>query len=317
VLGAYRPEDIALGQRQPGLTWERHLLEPARLELQRAFGEIELNLDQSEGMSFINALVDSEPNCLDETFRQTLYRHTEGNPLFTIELLRSMQERGDLVHDPSGLWVTGRWLDWERLPARVEAVIAERIGRLPLPQQELLRAASVEGETFTAEVSANVLGLDEHQVLGWLSGLLSREQKIVQALNVAHARPTSANPPTRLSRYHFNHIYFQKFLYHTLDPVERSTLHERTGITLENLYGPMATEIALQLAWHFEQAGRYTRAAEFLLVAAKQAMNLSAPLQARALYDRCLGLLRQIPQSPESIHLEIQVQLAQDALFGG
>ncbi|MFO7625592.1 MAG: AAA family ATPase [Anaerolineales bacterium] len=317
VLGAYRPEDIALGQRQPGLTWERHLLEPARLELQRAFGEIELDLDQSEGMSFINALVDSEPNCLDETFRQTLYRHTEGNPLFTIELLRSMQERGDLVHDPSGLWVTGRWLDWERLPARVEAVIAERIGRLPLPQQELLRAASVEGETFTAEVSANVLGLDEHQVLGWLSGLLSREQKIVQALNVAHARPTSANPPTRLSRYHFNHIYFQKFLYHTLDPVERSTLHERTGITLENLYGPMATEIALQLAWHFEQAGRYTRAAEFLLVAAKQAMNLSAPLQARALYDRCLGLLRQIPQSPESIHLEIQVQLAQDALFGG
>jgi predicted ATPase len=99
--------------------------------------------------------------------------------------------------------------------------------------------------------------------------------------------------------------------------VERSILHEKTGITLEKLYGPAAGENALLLAWHFEQAGRYIRAAEFLLVAAKQAMNLSAPLQAKALYDRCLGLLRQIPQSPESIHLEVQVQLAHDALFGG
>ena len=316
VLGAYRPQDIALGQRQPDLAWERHPLEPVRLELQRAFGEIELDLDQSDGMAFIEALVDSEPNCLDETFRQTLYRQTDGNPLFTIELLRSMQERGDLVQDSYGRWEQGRHLDWDQLPARVEAVIAERIGRIPHPQQEMLRVASVEGETFTAEVVATVLDLDERQTLSCLSGFLSREQKIVQAVDVTHTRPVTAGPATRLSHYRFGHILFQKYLYHSLDPVERSVLHEKTGITLEKLYGPAVNEIALQLAWHFERAGRYIRAAEFLLVAAKQAMNLSAPLQAKALYDRCLGLLRQIPQSPESIHLEVQVQLAHDALFG-
>jgi DNA-binding SARP family transcriptional activator len=316
ILGAYRPQDIALGQRQPDLAWERHPLEPVRLELQRAFGEIELDLDQSDGRAFIEALVDSEPNCLDETFRQTLYCQTEGNPLFTIELLRSMQERGDLVQDTCGRWEQGRRLDWDQLPARVEAVIAERIGRIPHPQQEMLRVASVEGETFTGEVVATLLGLDERQTLSCLSGLLSREQKIVQAVNVVHTRFVPAGPPTRLSHYRFTHILFQKYLYHSLDPVERSVLHEKTGMTLEKLYGPAVNEIALQLAWHFEQAGRTTRAAEFLLVAAKQAMNLSAPLQAKALYDRCLGLLRQIPQSPESIRLEVQVQLAHDALFG-
>jgi hypothetical protein len=74
----------------------------------------------------------------------------------------------------------------------VEAVIAERIGRIPYPQQEMLRVASVEGETFTAEVVAMVLGLDERLALSWLSGLLSREQKIVQAVDVARTRPVSS-----------------------------------------------------------------------------------------------------------------------------
>jgi predicted ATPase len=85
-----------------------------------------------------------------------LYRQTHGHPLFTIELLRGLQEQGDLVQDPEGRWVEGPALDWETLPARVEAVIAERIGRLAEPLQAALRVASVEGEVFTAEVVARV-----------------------------------------------------------------------------------------------------------------------------------------------------------------
>ena len=51
----------------------------------------------------------------------------------------------------------GSALDWERLPKRVEAVIAEHIARLPREEQELLSVASVEGEEFHAEVVARVL----------------------------------------------------------------------------------------------------------------------------------------------------------------
>ena len=56
-------------------------------------------------------------------------------------------------------------MDWETLPARVEAVIAERIGRLAEPLQAALRVASVEGEIFTAEVVARVRGTDEREML--------------------------------------------------------------------------------------------------------------------------------------------------------
>ncbi|MBN1878009.1 MAG: hypothetical protein JXA33_27555 [Anaerolineae bacterium] len=67
-----------------------------------------------------------------------------------------MQERGDLVQDGEGCWVAGAALDWATLPVRVEAVIAERIERLPEALQALLRVAGVEGETFTAEAVAQV-----------------------------------------------------------------------------------------------------------------------------------------------------------------
>jgi predicted ATPase len=44
---------------------------------------------------------------------------------------------------------------------RVEAVIAERIGRLDQPLRAALRVANVEGELFTAEVVARVRATDE------------------------------------------------------------------------------------------------------------------------------------------------------------
>jgi hypothetical protein len=58
--------------------------------------------------------------------------------LDTVESLRGMQERGDLIQDNEGQWMEGPRLDWETLPACVEAVIAERIDLLDAPSQAAL-----------------------------------------------------------------------------------------------------------------------------------------------------------------------------------
>jgi hypothetical protein len=68
---------------------------------------------------------------LGPSFREMLYHQTQGHPLFTIELLRGLQERGDIIRDSAGCWIEGSSLDWVTLPVRVEAAIQERIGRLP------------------------------------------------------------------------------------------------------------------------------------------------------------------------------------------
>ena len=41
----------------------------------------------------MDAFLDTEPNRLAEGFRAALFHRTEGHPLFTIELLRAMQEQ--------------------------------------------------------------------------------------------------------------------------------------------------------------------------------------------------------------------------------
>ena len=163
---AYRPEEVALGRGG------RHPLEKVLAEFKRRSGDVWLDLaavrDQEE-RRFIDALVESEPNALDEGFRRALYEHTGGHPLFTVELLRAMQERGDLVQNAEGFWIEGPALDWETLPARVEGVIEERVGRLEEELREILSVASVEGEEFTAQVVARVQDLGERKLLRHLT----------------------------------------------------------------------------------------------------------------------------------------------------
>jgi predicted ATPase len=96
--------------------------------------------------------VDSQPNQLETTFRQQLFAKTEGHPLFTVELLRNLQERGDLIQDDRGRWIESTTLDWNAMPARVEGVIEERIGRLTANLRESLNIGSIMGYDFYAQV---------------------------------------------------------------------------------------------------------------------------------------------------------------------
>ncbi len=302
IVGAYRPADLA-----PGRDGERHPLQPILNELQRDFGDVQVELNRADGRQFVEAFLDTEPNRLGTAFRETLYRHTDGNPLFTVELLRGLQDRGDLVQDEAGCWVEGPALDWDKLPARVEAVIAERIGRLLPDRRQIMAAASVEGEEFTAEVVAHVQGADEGQIIRRLSGPLSKQHRLVTAHSVRRV------DGRRLSCYRFRHILFQNYLCRSLDEVERARLHEAVGTELEALYGERVTEISGQLARHFEAAGMITKAVDYLRQAGKRAVRLSANEEAIALFTRGLELLETLPETPERDRQEFTLRLAQYA----
>jgi predicted ATPase len=316
LVGAYRPAEIALGRpaslpieatvaRKLDAARERHPLEPIANELKRTFGDIAVDLERSDDRPFVDALLDSEPNRLAHSFRDALHRRTQGHPLFTVELLRGMQERGDLVQDGEGRWVQGPALDWETLPARVEAVIAERIGRLPHSLRQLLSVASVEGETFTAEVVARLQGTSERKTVRRLSETLDRQHRVVSARGIRRLGGQ------RLSRYRFRHILFQKYLYSALDPVERVYLHEQVGTALEELHGDEEIPaVALELARHFQEAEITDKAIGYLHQAGKRAVQLSAYEEGIVHLTRGLALLAGLPDSPTRDEQELALQLA-------
>jgi len=285
IVGTYRPDEVAIGR-----AGERHPLEKVLAEFKRYFGEVCVDLaqaEEAEGQRFVDAFLDSEPTRLGKGFRRALYLHSGGHPLFTIELLRDMQERGDIVRDEQGRWVEGPSLNWEVLPARVEGVIQERIGRLEQELREALTVASVEGEDFTAEIVARVQATDARRLVQRLSGELAKQHRLVRARGVRRLETQ------RLSLYRFWHNLFQKYLYDELDEVERAVLHEDVGSTLEELYGDQVDEIAVQLARHFAEAGITEKAAYYLLLAGEQAAAKFANAEAVAYFSRALDLTSQ------------------------
>lgn len=303
IVGAYRPTEVALG-RQVGGVAARHPLEPVLHELQREYGEVFLDLSQRQDRAFVDALLDSEPNKLDESFRVTLFRQTGGHALFTVELLRGLQERGDLALDEDGAWVAQPSLDWEAMPARIDAVIAERTSRLDEPLRELLRVASVEGETFTGEVAARVLGMDARETVRRLSSILAREHRLVRATGVQQGETG------RRSQYRFSHFLIQRHLYHTLDEAERAYLHEGVGAALEAIHKGRTQEVAVQLAHHFQAAGLLEKSVRYLKQAGDQAQRLSANLEAVEHYRRALDILLRLPDSKERQQQELSLQIA-------
>jgi adenylate cyclase len=287
ILCAYRPAEIDLRQTSPqggSEHNERHLLEKLLTEFKRQFGDVWVDLgdfDDSEGRDFIDAFLDCEPNHLGEDFRQALFSHTAGHPLFTVELLRAMQERGDLVRSDNH-WEQGGTLDWSQLPAKVEGVIEERIGRLDEDLREMLTIASIEGINFTPRIVASIQDTSERQLLRLLSrDLESRHRLVKEQDGITIGRRW-------LARYRFTHALVHQHLYGQVSQGELRWLHTTIGEILEELYEDRLEEIAVQLVLHFD--GDPERVRRYARMAGDQAMERFANQEALKYFSKAIEL---------------------------
>ena len=78
VVGTLRPEEVDFDRDE-----KQHPLKSVVNEFQRISGDITVDLDQAEKRNFVEAIIDSEPNQLEQPFREMVQQQTLGNPLFT------------------------------------------------------------------------------------------------------------------------------------------------------------------------------------------------------------------------------------------
>lgn len=279
LLGTYRPAEIRLG-RDGG----RHPLEGIVNEVRRYWPDAEIDLEKAQGgetgLAFVEALVDTEPNRLDADFRMFLFRRTDGHPLFTVEILRMLKQRGTLVKDSDDRWVLVQPITLEELPDSVEAVIEERIQRLERQLRDILTCGSVEGERFTAEIIARVRQVEEMKLADQLNDELEKRHFLVVSTSEVRAAQK------RLHTYRFIHAIFQQYVYENLSEMQRQQLHRAVGETLEALYADNAAMVAAQLARHFNVAGEDERAIKYLMLAGDQAATAYANADALRQYLR-------------------------------
>lgn len=307
IAGAFRQEEVALGR-----SGERHPLEPLLNEFQTSFGKILIDLDrarETSGRDFVDGYLDTEPNHLDETFRGELYRRTLGHPLFTIQLIRHLQERGEILPDEEKYWIASSQLNWGKFPPEVEGIIGERIGRLDKKLQDLLLVAGVEGEQFTVQVLERVQETSERTILHQLSHELEKRHHLVQELG------DTIIGSRRLVRFRFTHTLIQQYLYNQLGAGERAALHREIAETLEYFYQDEISAIAAPLARHYSQAGIREKAVEYLLQAGDQARSLYAHQEAIEHYRQALAFLHEMGEIEQTARTLMKLYLVYHSSF--
>jgi len=293
IIGSFRPEEVALGR-----DGTRHPLEKVVAELRRLKGDIVLDLEnrsETENQDFVDDLLDAEPNALDRSFHRALLAHTRGQPLFTVETLRFLQERGDLIKNQDGFWTDTVDVGWDTLPHRVEGVIQERIDRLEPELQDILTTASVEGEVFTTQVVAEVNNLQERTLLRSLAQDLERRHRLVKEQEEVET------VQSHLTRYRFSHALFRDYLYKRLGRGERRLLHGDIATALEKHYQGQLEGMAVQLAHHFDQARNHSKAYQYYAMAAESAARIYASGEAIANYTQAIKLAERV--SPDAVSL--------------
>jgi predicted ATPase/class 3 adenylate cyclase len=251
----------------------------------------ELSSDQSAEM--VRRLLDAPlvPSALE----QLVLDATEGNPLFIEELIASLIERGELIRHDQGWVLASRAAP--KLPRTLQGVLLGRVDLLSDLQKEVLRLASVVGRVFSAAVIAGASGLGAA-----VQGVLGELERIALVY-----RMSDASPPI----YSFKHVLCQQAVYDSLVRPSRERYHSRVGFAIESLYPNRAQEHCEILAFHFERSTEVDKAVEYLQMANRKSIVVSAMADAQDYFQRADKLLPLLPQDTRNKQRRLEFVLDQ------
>ncbi|HZU59577.1 MAG TPA: AAA family ATPase, partial [Solirubrobacteraceae bacterium] len=219
VLALGRPE---LRERRPSWPW--------------------MSLEPLEPGAIVRLLEGLAPGLPEELVTEIVGR-AEGIPLYAVETIRMLQDRGVLVQEGSRYSVVGDVSELE-VPETLQALAASRLDALAPDERTLLQDASVLGQSFTAAAAAAVSGGSEAEVTTILDRLVAKQ---------ILARDDDPRSPER-GQYVFLQALLRGVAYGTLSRRARKTRHVAAAHHLEQTWPGEARDIAEVLAAHYLKA---------------------------------------------------------------
>jgi predicted ATPase/tRNA A-37 threonylcarbamoyl transferase component Bud32 len=296
VVTTYRPSELLLG---------KHPFATTKLELQARGLCREITLPFLTREDIERYLTLRFPgHGFPAEFPALIHARTEGNPLFIVDLIRYLLDRGLIMGEYGREALTRPVIDIGRdLPETMRSMVQRKIEQLSDPDRRLLAVASVQGNAFDAAVVARVLKLDAADVEEQLD-VLERVHAFVRCVD-----EREYPDHTLTARYMFVHVLYQNALHAALAPTRRASLSGSVAQALLGFYGERSSAIAAELAILFETARDAAQAAQFFLQAARNAVQVFANEEAIALARRGLAQLPLLPESPQSKQLELTLNL--------
>jgi DNA-binding CsgD family transcriptional regulator/tetratricopeptide (TPR) repeat protein len=254
VIATYRSDELH----------RRHPLRPLLAELERDTRARRIELARLSREELADLLADILGAAADAELLERLYARSEGNPLFTEELLAArLDGRGGL-------------------PGTLRDALMVRIERLSQPAQEVLRVLSA-GRVLAHAVLAEASGLDAAEVRAALRE--AAESNVI----VADSR----------GRYQFRHALLREVVHDDLLPGEHAELHLALARALEHQAAETGEDalITAGIAHHYLSAGAQREALFASVRAADAAEKVHAHGEAGALLERALDLWPRVPDA--------------------
>ena len=257
VLGTYRSDELH----------RRHPLRPLLAELGRDPGTRMLELHaftEEELGEQLEGILSGSP---DPDLVERLYERSEGNALFTEEILAAgLDGRG-------------------ALPPTLRDALMLRVERLPTQAQELLRWLACQPAA-------------DHELLAAVCELEPAELR--DALREAVASQIVVVHPD--GDYAFRHALLREVVYDDMLPGERTAMHAALAAVLEQRIagGERGAHVTAQAAHHWAAAGDQPQALASAVRAAAAAERVNAFGEAHVLLERALGLWDRVPD-PERL----------------
>jgi class 3 adenylate cyclase/tetratricopeptide (TPR) repeat protein len=277
---------------RPELT-ERH---PAWAGAQRDFTSLALEPLGDEAM---NALLAGLAPGLPEELRDRVRERAEGVPLYAVETVRMLLDRGLVRAERDGYVATAEIGSLE-VPETLHALIAARLDDLGSPERRVLEDAAVLGKTFTRTGLAALTGMPEEDLEPILVSLVRKDLLSVQS---------DPRSPER-GNYGFLQGLVQRIAHDTLSRKEQKARHLAAARHLEQSWGADETEIVEVIAAHYLDAYRAdpdaedapelrSAARESLTRAGGRASSLAANGQAQRYFEQAAELAEEPAEQAE------------------
>jgi class 3 adenylate cyclase/tetratricopeptide (TPR) repeat protein len=237
----------------------------------------------------MESLLDGLVPGLPERLRDQILARAEGVPLYAVETVRMLLDRGLLAQDGPVYRPTGE-IETLEVPETLHALIAARLDGLSPEERRVLQDGSVLGKTFTARALAALSGLPEPELQPLLQALVRKEVLGVQS---------DTRSPEH-GQYGFLQDLVRHVAYETLSKRERKTRHLAAAEHLEWTFEEL-DEVAEVLASHYlaaagavpdadDTAEIRTRAREMLARAGERAASLGAPDEGQRYFEQAAEL---------------------------
>ena len=223
---------------------------------------------------------------LPQDLRDRILDRAEGVPLYAVETVRMLLDRGLLAQDGPAYRPTDA-IDSLEVPETLHALIAARLDGLQTDERRMLQDGAVLGKTFTRDGLGAVSGLDVERIDELLGSLVRKEVLGVQA------DPRSPEH----GQYGFLQDLVRHVAYETLSKRDRRARHLAAAEHLSTVVDEAIEVVASHYVAAYEAAPEADDAAEIktkardaLVQAGKHADSLAGASEARRYYEQAARL---------------------------